>query len=145
MLGGALMLGIGLFLGLEALRYDVGTPQRMGPGFFPVVLSGLLILMSVGLLLRGLATEQAALLGRINLRGLLLVLLPPVVFGLTVRGLGFAPATALAVLLAAGASREATPLSILLTLIVLTGFCLITFSWLLGVPYALIGPWLRSS
>ena len=143
--GGLMMLSISLFLGWQALGYNFGTLQRMGPGFFPLTLSLILTAMSVALLVRGLLSGTNVLIDGIGLRGPLLVLLPPLAFGLSVRGLGFAPATLIAVLLAAGASRNATPFSIILTGLLLTVFCLVIFSTLLGVPYPLVGNWLKFS
>ncbi len=38
LVGGLLMTAAGLFFALYGQRYDVGTADRMGPGYFPVVL-----------------------------------------------------------------------------------------------------------
>ena len=67
-------------------------------------------------------------------RGAFFILLAPIVFGLTVRGLGLAPAIALVVAISAFASRKATFLLAALLTIGLTLFCVLVFSYGLGLP-----------
>ena len=51
--GQALLLAaIGLFFGLNALRYQVGTLARFGPGLFPLVVSGALLILACAMLVR---------------------------------------------------------------------------------------------
>ena len=40
----------GLFFGVQSLGMEIGTAFRMGPGYFPLVLAGVLILLG-GLIL----------------------------------------------------------------------------------------------
>ena len=71
-----------------------------------------------------------------------MILAAPVVFGLTVRGLGLVPALALVVLISAFASRRMSLwLAVALT-VGLTVFCVLVFSLGLGLPLRLFGPWL---
>ena len=64
-------------------------------------------------------------------------------FGLTVRGLGMAPALGGATLLAALSTERNSPLFALLLSLCLTAFCVLLFVYALQLPYAAIGPWLR--
>jgi hypothetical protein len=52
-----MFFAFGLGFALLARRYDMGTAQRMGPGYFPTVLGALLALLGLGLALAGLARE----------------------------------------------------------------------------------------
>ena len=73
---------------------------------------------------------------------LLLILGPPVFFGLFIRELGLIPCLALVAFVSSFASRLAKlPLSILLA-ILLTLFCVAVFIYGLGLPIPLIGRWL---
>lgn len=54
---GVMFFAFGLGFALLARRYDMGTAQRMGPGYFPTVLGALLALLGLGLALAGLARE----------------------------------------------------------------------------------------
>jgi uncharacterized protein YacL len=47
LLGGLLMIAIGAFAVIYAQRYDMGQLRMMGPGYFPVALGALLIILGV--------------------------------------------------------------------------------------------------
>ena len=49
---GGLFAAIGLAALMMALEFPIGSPSRMGPGFFPVVISTLLTLTAVGMQVR---------------------------------------------------------------------------------------------
>jgi Tripartite tricarboxylate transporter TctB family len=141
LLGGLVFLLIAAAFAFGALNYDIGTAFRMGPGYFPIVLSGILALLGILIAVRGVRTEGTPV-GAIPVRGLICVLLAPVVFGLTVRGLGLAPAIALVVLLGSLGSRMMTPVVAIAATASLTIFCVVVFWWGLGLPLRLFGPWL---
>ena len=64
------------------------------------------------------------------------------IFGASVRGLGLVAALAVAVFVTTFASRRMTvPMAAMLTL-ALTVFCVAVFSYGLGLPLRLKGPWL---
>ena len=44
---GAMFAAIGVGAFIAALSYPFGNAQRMGPGFFPMMLSGLLALLGI--------------------------------------------------------------------------------------------------
>ena len=141
MAAGAIFVAIGLFFLIGALRLDIGTAFKMGPGYFPLILSGLLI--ALGLILAfpaGIAVLEPMEI--IPWRGLVLILAALVFFGATVRGLGLVVALAVAVFITSFASRRMTwPMAGIVTL-GLTAFCVAVFSYGLGLPLRLTGPWL---
>ena len=47
LVGGLLMTTAGLFFALYGARYDFGTSDRMGPGYFPVVLGWTLAVLGL--------------------------------------------------------------------------------------------------
>jgi hypothetical protein len=49
---GLLLGAIGLFFGLNALRYPIGTLSRFGPGLFPLVVSGALLVLACAMMVR---------------------------------------------------------------------------------------------
>jgi hypothetical protein len=49
---GLFLAAIALFFGLGALRLDVGTLTRTGPGPFPLVVSSLLLLLALATIIR---------------------------------------------------------------------------------------------
>ncbi|MFN4100689.1 MAG: tripartite tricarboxylate transporter TctB family protein [Pararhodobacter sp.] len=103
-LGGLLMIAFGIFALVYAQRYSFGTVRQMGPGFFPVVLGGVLMVLGVLIVLPALRRPGPAL--TFNLRTLVLILGAVVVFGALLRPLGLPLATMAAVLLASMAERN---------------------------------------
>lgn len=119
----------------------MGTSIRMGPGYFPLMLAIIMGALGLAIIVKGLGREPSPI-GGIPWRGLVFILLGPVVFGLTVRGLGLAASVALVAAIATMASSRATLLLMIAIPIGLVIFCVVVFSYGLGLPYALVGPWL---
>ncbi len=138
---GALFIAVGLFFGYQSWNLDLGTAFRMGPGYFPFVLSVILVLL--GLIVFIQATRVAGEpVGPIAWRGMLFILPAPIFFGLTVRGLGLVPSIFLTAMIAAFASSRMRPGMALLLSAGLTLFSVIVFSYALGLPFQRFGPWL---
>lgn len=137
----ALFIFCGLFFGAQSLSLDLGTALRMGPGYFPLILSGVLILLGMIVLFNAMTSENEPM-GEHAWRGLLFILPAPIFFGLTVRGLGFVPSIFLTTLIAAFASMKMKPLAALLVALAVTVFSTLVFSYALGLPFRRFGPWL---
>ena len=138
----------GLFLivtaavfGWQAIGLEFGTSLRMGPGYFPTVLSGALFILGLIVLYQARGREGEPL-GRIAWRGMVFILLAPIFFGLTVRGLGFVPSLFLTTLIAAQASSRMRPLPALALAVAVTLLSTLIFSYGLGLPFRRFGPWL---
>lgn len=141
LMAGLFFVAAGLWFGVQALALDQGTARNMGPGLFPLILSGVLILLGA-IITWGSLRRAGESPGALALRGMLWILPAPIVFGLTVRGLGFVPAVFLTTLIAARASahmRWATALALALGV---TVFATLVFSYALGLPFRRFGPWL---
>lgn len=70
--------------------FDLGTANRMGPGYFPALVSGLLVLCGVAILIPALL--RAGQMPRIELRPLLWVSLSMLLFALLLIPFGLVPA-----------------------------------------------------
>jgi hypothetical protein len=138
----ALFIAFGAFFGINSLNLEIGSAFRMGPGYFPLVLSGVLLLLGVVILVQA-ARAASDPLGPVAWRGMLFILPAPIFFGLTVRGLGFVPSVFLTTLIAAFASHRMKPAMALLLAVLLTAFSVAVFSYALGLPFRRIGPWLQ--
>jgi hypothetical protein len=139
---GAVFFTLGAAFALAGRELDLGTAFRMGPAYFPLLLSIILMLLGA-IILAGAFSGPGEPLGNVPWRGLMLVLLAPVVFGLTVRKLGLVPAIMVTVLIAVYASRRANTVLALIMAGGLTLFCLAVFNYGLRLPLPLFGPWLR--
>jgi hypothetical protein len=138
---GAIFIGAGLFFAIQALGLEIGTAFRMGPGYFPLVLSGVLILLGLLVIAQGMRGGGEPS-GRFALRGMFFILSAPILFGLTIRGLGFVPAIFLTALVAGFASRRMGLGRALLLAAGVTVFSVAVFSYGLGLPFRRFGPWL---
>ena len=141
LLAGGLFILFGLFFGVQSYGLDLGTSFKMGPGYFPVVLSVILVLLGSVIAVNALRAG-AEDLGRYAWRGMLFILPAPIFFGLTVRGLGFVPSIFLTTLIAALASLKMKLPAALLLALVVTVFSTLVFSYGLGLPFRRFGPWL---
>ncbi|CAN7418023.1 tripartite tricarboxylate transporter TctB family protein [Aminobacter aminovorans] len=138
---GAIFVATGAFFAIQALGLELGTTFRMGPGYFPLALA--LVLIVLGLIVVVQATRVAGEpLGPIAWRGMAFILPAPVFFGLTVRGLGFVPSIFLTCLIAAFASTRMKPLAAIILSAGVTLFSVVVFSYALGLPFQRFGPWL---
>jgi hypothetical protein len=132
----------GLFfiaLGCAALwvsrDYPVGTLNRMGPGFFPRMLSFGMIGLGALIVLRGLAhlARTAGVGGRLD-RSLLLIPFSIVVFGFSIEPLGLVVALALSLAVAGAAHREARLKEVALTVAFLIALSVLIFVVVLNLP-----------
>lgn len=141
---GLVFIAIGAWFGITSLTsLRLGSTFQMGPGYFPLVLSILLITLGSAIALKPVAQKMKDVGPPIPWRGLILVGLAPVFVALTVRGLGLAPALFIATAFTSFASRRMTPLLALGLAAGLTVFCVALFSYGLRLPIQVIGPWLQ--
>ncbi|MBV0892685.1 tripartite tricarboxylate transporter TctB family protein [Paracoccus sp. Z118] len=141
LLAGGLLMAGGAFFAWQAAGLEFGTSLRMGPGYFPMVLAGILFLLGLVIFVKGFGREGEPF-GPISWRGIFFILPAPVFFGLTVRGLGFVPALFIATLIASRASVRMRPLPALILAISVTILATLVFSYGLGLPFRRFGPWL---
>ncbi len=66
---GAIFIGFGAFFALQSFGLDIGTAFRMGPGYFPLVLAIVLILLGGVIFIRATRVQGDAL-GAIAWRGI---------------------------------------------------------------------------
>jgi hypothetical protein len=142
-LAGTAFIVFGLGFAIGATSYEIGSPVRMGPGYVPLLLGGLLAVLGGAIVVKGFVNADREPIGPIPWRALALLGGAVVLFGLTVRPLGLVPATLIAVALAAAASRLATPLSVAAIAIGLTAVCVLVFVVALSLNLPLVGPGLR--
>jgi hypothetical protein len=144
-IGGLVVMTIGTGFLMFGRELAMGTSLRMGPGYFPTILSVVMIALGAAIAIQGLrGTLQENSFGSIPWRGLALIIGAPLVFGATLHGLGLAPAVLMVVLGTAWASRYAGVRSSVALSLGIAAFCSLLFIRLLGLPLPLTGPWLSA-
>jgi hypothetical protein len=141
-LAGLAFVAFGLAFAVMATSYDIGTSVAMGPGYFPLVLGGLLVLFGGVIVAKGFLDGEAGAVGAIPWRALVLVLGAVLFFAVTVRGLGVVPATFVAVLMSSFASRRTGVVAALVISVGLTVLCVVIFIVALRLQLPLIGTWI---
>jgi hypothetical protein len=137
---GIMLIGTGAAAIIIARNYAFGTALRMGPGYFPSVLGGLLCLFGLYLIAVGLRRKEK-IEGNWSLRALIIVPLALVLFGLLMEHAGFIPALVVLTFGSALAGKEFKFIEVLLLAVGLTAFSVVLFIWGLGLPYPLLVGW----
>jgi len=123
-----------------AQGYPMGTALRMGAGYFPTVLSGLLVALGAVIMLRGLRSTDR-IEGPVSWRALFILPLALALFGFLVDRAGFVPAMLVIVVGSALAGTEFKLIEVLALAVVLTALSVAVFIYGLGLPYPLIAGW----
>ncbi len=134
---GLMLAGIGGGAIFVARDYRFGSTLHMGPGYFPSLLGGLLVVFGISIAAMGLR-NRIRLHSRISLRALILLPLSLVLFGEIMAVAGFIPALLVLVFVAALSGNEFKLLEVIFLALGLTALSVVMFVWGLGLPYPLI-------
>ena len=143
LLAGATFVGFGLAFAITSATYEVGSPLRMGPGYFPLVLGSLLVLLGILIAIKGFVAGEGDQLGPVPWKAAALLVVALLFFGFTVRGLGLVPSLLVTVFLAAMAGRSARVIPAVVIGASLTALCVLVFVFALQLRLSLFGPWLQ--
>ncbi|WP_417807153.1 tripartite tricarboxylate transporter TctB family protein [Thioclava sp.] len=103
--GGLLLSVIGVFVLVYAsTQYDIGSLRRMGPGFFPALLGGVLAVLGLMIALPAIARKGPPI--RIAWKEALAVLIAILVFATGLERAGLVPVTLASVLIASIAAPD---------------------------------------
>ena len=137
---GLMFIGVGMATLTVAVEYRLGSALRIGPGYFPSVLGGILILLGILVLAKALKNPEP-LAGKWSLRALILLPLSLVLFGWLMEHAGFVPALVVLIVGSSAAGEEFNALEALMLAGVLTCGSVAVFIWGLGLPFPLIAGW----
>ena len=136
---GVLFVALGVGAVFIALNYPMGTSGRMGPGYFPRVLGGILIFLGVLTLWRGVVTEGPAF-GGWPWKLFVLILGSVTVFALALPKLGLAFTGVILVMMSGFAAPEGKAWHVVVYAVVLalTVSCVFVYGLKLEIP---LWPW----
>jgi hypothetical protein len=134
---GVMLIAIGVASIIIARGYPFGSTMRMGPGYFPSLLGGILALFGIYVIVIGLRKGEKITV-QCSTRALAVLPLSLVAFGVLMTYAGFIPAMAVLIFGSASAGRDFKFIEILLLTVILTSLSVVIFIWGLGLPYPLI-------
>jgi hypothetical protein len=137
---GLIYLAIGLSAVYIAQDYRMGSAIKMGPGYFPTMLGGLLALIGTVSLIRSFVRPGEAI-GTFALKGLVLIVAGTALTGFLIRHAGLVVALPLLVIITAYGSIKFRWGAALALAAGLTVFCAVVFVKALGLPVPLFGTW----
>lgn len=139
---GAIFVATGAYFATEALNYDLGTLFKMGPGFMPLVLGGVLAGLGLAIAIKGMRKPVDAAKEPVSWRAIALILVTIGFFGFALRGLGFVPTVFVGTALTAFASRTTTVIGAAIIATGLTVLSTLVFVIGLRMQVPMLGPWL---
>ena len=135
-LAGLLMISVGAIAFYMALDYPFGSALRMGPGYFPRVLAGILMTFGLYVMIRGIKSGEKVE-GAWGWKALAFITVAFVVFGWLMDRIGMIPSLVIMFFLAAFAGHQFKWLEVTILTVLMTAFAWAVFIWGLGLPYRL--------
>ena len=136
---GVVFIGFGIAFLAIAQGYPFGSARRMGPAYFPTILSVVLILIGLGAAGRSFFGSGAPITA-FALKAMALVAVGTVVFGVLIRDAGLVVSIVLLVLISAYSSMHFSWRSAGLLAAGMSLFCVLVFVKALGLSIPIIGP-----
>ena len=121
---------------LAARGYSLGAAGKMGPGYFPLLLGGVLALLGVVLIARSIVLDGEPL-PRFHVLPLAVIAVAVCLFGALIEPFGLVVALAVLAMLSAWAGPQFRWLEAAALTAVLIVFSVAIFVWLLGLPLPL--------
>jgi hypothetical protein len=136
---GMLFILFGIGSALVASEYEFGTPIRMGPGFFPIIMGGAIallgVIVAVGAILSPGKDEPIA---TIHFGPIFFVSIAIIGFGLLVERAGLAPALLALIVLSSFARKERNLMELGLICLTLMAVVWVIFLKLLEVRIPMV-------
>ncbi|MBC7138217.1 MAG: tripartite tricarboxylate transporter TctB family protein [Defluviimonas sp.] len=121
----------------------IGQALNMGPGYFPIVLSAMLIILGLAIAGRGfIDISGREPFGVVPWRGVVMLSLATVVFAALIEKLGMLPGVFLTCFLASLANPKAKLRNSLVSSLSIAIFCTAVFAYGIRLPIPVVGKWL---
>ncbi len=137
---GLLFIAVAVFFIVLATRYRFGTPERIGPAFFPIMVG--LLLAALGAIIAGRSLVlDGPPIEHMHLPPLLVTIAAVVLFGIALGWLGLVAAIVVLVIVGSYADRSARLIESAALAAVLAVFSVAVFVWVRGLPLPVWPDW----
>ena len=133
---GLFFIGIGAAAMWISRDYPMGSALRMGPGYFPTVRGGIVVVFGIYVLIKGVINNEKVV-GNWSLRALIVLPIATWIFGVMMENVGFIPALVVLMYTSAIAGKEFKFLEVTIMAVVMVIVCTGVFIYGLGLPYPL--------
>ena len=133
---GLMLIAFGSAAIIISRNYGFGSASRMGPGFFPTILGGILVVFGVCVTAMGLRSGER-ITQSLSYRSMLLPPLALALFGILIDRAGFVPALVVLIFVSAASGKGFRFWEVLVLTVVLVAASVALFIWGLGLPYPL--------
>jgi len=134
LLSGVMFSVFGLGAAIIAVGYGFGSPARMGPGFFPIVVGVLLAVMGFALIVQSLRhPETDEPVERLHFRPLFFISAAIASFGILMEERGLIAALVALIVIARFAGREGSIAELIMMVIVLIAISVGIFVYALNI------------
>jgi Tripartite tricarboxylate transporter TctB family len=133
---GVMFMGFGILFILLSRQYQLGTAAKMGPGYFPTVLGGLMAVLGLIVAIGAFSKRNPiTALDSVGWKELSMVLGAVALFAIALPQLGFIVALILLIFVAALASHEFKMKDTILSIIFLLVLSYVVFVWGLELQF----------
>lgn len=133
---GVMFILVGAVAIMVSRNYPFGSTLRMGPGYFPVLLSSLMIGLGLIVMLKGLRQSEK-IQGNWPIRALILLPFSIALFGSLMEITGFIPALIALIFMSAASGKSFKVNEVLFLTVVMVAISWAIFIWGLGLHYPL--------
>ena len=133
-LSGLLFAAFGIWGLALGWGFRVGTASRMGPGYFPQILSWGIIAIGVILMVRALLASRPNVAGGLGWRALALIIAAIVLFGLLAERIGMVLSIPILIGLGGAACLDSRWREVAISAVLLTAFAVGVFKYGLELP-----------
>lgn len=137
---GLIFIGFGIFGIFFGKGYAVGTITRMGPGYLPVILSYILIMIGAFISIKAIRFGESTI-EPFHLRPMIFVLGAVFVYSILIVRMGFVVSVSFVAVLSSLAMREIRWLEVVTMAFVMALLTTLVFIHLLGLPISVWPRW----
>jgi putative tricarboxylic transport membrane protein len=135
---GLMFIGFGIAAIVISRDYPMGSAMRMGPGYFPTLIGGALVV--IGVVISALSFRSVGEgIGRFPWRAMIAMTVAFAFFAWGIDNIGFIPSLAILIVLSALSTRASRWIEIAIETVVMIAGCWAVFIYGLELPFPLWG------